>query len=139
MTDKEAMKLSLDALEYMNVTAEHRVDNKIPETAITALKERLADPMREVQRLGQEIEQEPYCFVYKENGEEFFAPKDGYFPADATPLYNHPPQPEQEPVAWMWDVKNGGGYTSRGVGLYQTDIPFARHTPLFTRPPQEGT
>jgi hypothetical protein len=48
--------------------------------------------MREVQMLGQEIEQEPYCYVYKENGEEFFAPKDGYYPADATPLYTHPPQ-----------------------------------------------
>jgi hypothetical protein len=45
-------------------------------------------------------------------------------------------QPEQEPVAWMWDVNNGGGYTSRGVGLYQTDIPFAKHTPLYTTPPQ---
>jgi len=58
----------------------------------------LADPMREVQRLGQEI--------------------------------------EQEPVAWMWDVDNGGGYTTRDVGLYQTSIPFAKHTPLYTHPPQ---
>ena len=58
----------------------------------------LADPMRDVQRLGQEI--------------------------------------EQEPVAWMWDVNNGGGYTSRYVGLYQTSIPFAKHTPLYAHPPQ---
>ena len=58
----------------------------------------LADPMRDVQRLGQEI--------------------------------------EQEPVAWMWDVNNGGGYTTRDVGLYQTSIPFAKHTPLYTHPPQ---
>jgi len=50
-----------------------------------------------------------------------------------------PPQPEQEPVAWMWDVNNGGGYTSRGVGLYQTDIPFAKHTPLYTHPLKENT
>jgi hypothetical protein len=34
--------------------------------------------------------QEPFCYVYKENGEEFFAPKDGYRPADAIPLYDHP-------------------------------------------------
>ena len=34
--------------------------------------------------------QEPFCYVYKENGEEFFAPKDGYSPADAIPLYDHP-------------------------------------------------
>ena len=45
-------------------------------------------------------------------------------------------QPEQEPVAWMWDVNNGGGYTTRDVGLYQTSIPFAKHTPLYTPPPQ---
>jgi hypothetical protein len=45
-------------------------------------------------------------------------------------------QPEQEPVAWMWDVDNGGGYTTRDVGLYQTGIPFAKHTPLYSHPPQ---
>jgi hypothetical protein len=36
--------------------------------------------------------QEPFCYAYKENGEDFFAPKDGYYPADAKPLYTHPPQ-----------------------------------------------
>jgi len=83
MTDKEAMKLALDALEnsvdlvsneareaekmYANVpTRLARVQGLIAievahEKAITALKERLEDPMREVQRLGQEIEQEPVC------------------------------------------------------------------------------
>ena len=45
-------------------------------------------------------------------------------------------QPEQEPVAWMWDVNNGGGYTTRDVGLYKTNIPFAKHTPLYAHPPQ---
>jgi hypothetical protein len=45
-------------------------------------------------------------------------------------------QPEQEPVAWMWDVNNGGGYTSKGIGFMQTNIPFAKHTSLFTTPPQ---
>ena len=45
-------------------------------------------------------------------------------------------QPEQEPVAWMWDVNNGAGYSSKGIGFYQTDIPFAKHTPLYTTPPQ---
>jgi len=43
---------------------------------------------------------------------------------------------EQEPVAWMWDVNNGGGYTSKGIGFMQTNIPFAKHTPLYTHPPQ---
>ena len=51
MTDKEAMKRALEALETLMI---ERVS--IYEKAIAALKERLADPMRDVQRLGQEIE-----------------------------------------------------------------------------------
>jgi hypothetical protein len=59
MTDKEAMAMALEALEAMQMYAEaERKGLRICDEAITALKERLADPMREVQRLGQEIEQE---------------------------------------------------------------------------------
>jgi len=57
MTDKEAMAMALEALETLMI--EH---GSIYEKAIAALKERLADPMREVQRLGQEIEQEPVAW-----------------------------------------------------------------------------
>jgi hypothetical protein len=39
------------------------------------------------------------------------------------------------PVAWVWTVNNGAGYTSRGIGFEQTDIPFAKHVPLYTAPP----
>ena len=56
MTDKEAMKLALFALDIVKI---HYTQSRHVNEAITALKERLADPMREVQRLGQEIEQEP--------------------------------------------------------------------------------
>jgi hypothetical protein len=84
MTDKEAMKLALFALDIVKI---HYTQSRHINEAITALKERLA-------------------------------------------------QPEQEPVAWMWDVNNGGGYTTRDVGLYKTNIPFAKHTPLYTHPPQ---
>jgi hypothetical protein len=45
-------------------------------------------------------------------------------------------QPEPKPVAWMWDVYNGAGFTSKGVDFFPTDIPFAKHTPLYTAPPQ---
>ena len=59
---KEAMKLALEALviedlacRYMKETTPDYIDK-----AITALEEVLAEhAMREVQRLGQEIEQEP--------------------------------------------------------------------------------
>ena len=59
MTDKEAMKLALFALDIVKI---HYTQSRHINEAITALKERLADPMREVQRLGQEIEQEPVQF-----------------------------------------------------------------------------
>ncbi len=58
MTDKEAMAMALDALETLMLER-----GSIYDKAIAALKERLADPMREVQRLGQEIEQEPVGMV----------------------------------------------------------------------------
>ena len=61
MTDKEAMKLALEALEE-SLYATTAKSQFLAFEAITALKERLADPMREVQRLGQEIEQEPVAW-----------------------------------------------------------------------------
>ena len=63
MTDKEAMKLALEFIERVNKDGWILADFE-PQMyeAITALKERLLEaPMREVQRLGQEIEQEPVC------------------------------------------------------------------------------
>ena len=42
-----------------------------------------------------------------------------------------------EPAAWMWDVHNGAGSTSRGIDFFPTDIPFAKHTPLYTAPPKK--
>jgi len=59
MTDREAMKLALFALDIVKI---HYTQNRHVNEAIAALKERLADPMREVQRLGQEIEQEPVAW-----------------------------------------------------------------------------
>jgi hypothetical protein len=35
--------------------------------------------------------QEPYCYVYIEDGEEYFAPKGAYVPDNAQPLYTTPP------------------------------------------------
>jgi hypothetical protein len=55
MTDKEAMKLALFALDIVKI---HYTQSRHINEAITALKDRLADPMREVKRLGQEIEQD---------------------------------------------------------------------------------
>jgi hypothetical protein len=39
MTDlRAAAQQALEALEYLNVTAEHRVDDRIPDAAIVALR-----------------------------------------------------------------------------------------------------
>ena len=57
---QEALKLALEALEEAHYKIEHKQDAIKREQAITAIKEALREhAMREVQRLGQEIEQEP--------------------------------------------------------------------------------
>jgi len=65
MTDKELFKLALDALDWEDCNDDDGLE-QAKRIAITALKERLlADPMREVQRLGQEIEQEPVAHLWE--------------------------------------------------------------------------
>lgn len=54
-------------------------------------------------------QQEPYCYVYKENGEDFFASLMGYVPDDATPLYTSPPT-QRKPLSVpeleaMWNAQ----------------------------------
>jgi len=86
MTDKEIMKLALFALDIVKI---HYTQSRHVNEAITALKERLADPMREVQRLGQEIEQEPICPKCK---------AEVLYECVACSSNNYPPQrTEQEP------------------------------------------
>ena len=63
MTDKEAMKLALEALELLTGAWQTFDALDYGDNAIAALKERLAEhAMRETQRLGQEIEQKPVQF-----------------------------------------------------------------------------
>ena len=60
MTDKEALKLALEALELLTGAWQTFDALDYGDNAITAIKEALAEhAMRETQRLGQEIEQEP--------------------------------------------------------------------------------
>jgi hypothetical protein len=102
MTDKEAMLAALEALELLTGAWQTFDALDYGDNAIAALKERLADPMREVQRLGQEIEQEPvaHCKVRPLRGDESF-PKveiDWVNHPIPGPLYTSPPQrTEQEP------------------------------------------
>ena len=56
--------------------------------------ERFAELVRADERTRmakQPAQQEPYCYTYTENGEEYFAPPKAYVPDDAMPLFTFPP------------------------------------------------
>lgn len=58
-----------------------------------------------LERFGQQtaVVQEPYCYTYTEDSEEYFAPPAAYVPNDAIPLYTHPaPAEVQEPLTDDW-------------------------------------
>ena len=61
--------------------------------------------------------QEPFCFYYVENGEEYFAPKGAYVPDNAQPLYTTPPAAQRqwvglshEEVMDSWDEIRDGDW-----------------------------
>lgn len=91
MTDKEAMKLALDALEYIDDGANNqgahigiswRCVSTKAEPAIAALKERLAQP-----------EQEPVAWVvYDHENNDVAWSEAGKTLKAETPLYTTPPQ-----------------------------------------------
>jgi hypothetical protein len=89
MTDKEAMKLALDALEAMQMYAEaERKGLRICDEAITALKERLAQP-----------EQEPVAFkIYKPTPPRHATPN----VRDAELPWVYDQDPSSGNVASMW-------------------------------------
>jgi hypothetical protein len=51
-------------------------------------------------------QQEPFCFFYVENGEEYFAPKGAYVPDNAQPLYTTPTAAQQVPLEY-WNAVEG--------------------------------
>jgi len=89
---QEALKLALEALELCN--GAETVEGVVIYTnkEITAIKEALREnAMREVQRLGQEIEQEPVAWI-NEHGHIDCGLDAILDPTGWTPLYTHPPQ-----------------------------------------------
>jgi hypothetical protein len=132
MTKDEGLRLALEALEYMNVTAERYVDKQIPENAITAIKEALAnealDKMAENARelgLDYEPEQEPVAWRAKntyENQEGWFYAEwhpDGLTPQVAELLYTTPLQ-----RTWVGLTDDNNGFE---LGL--ASCTFERHDP----------
>jgi hypothetical protein len=120
MTDKEAMKLALEALELLTGAWQTFDALDYGGNAIAALKEQLADPMREVQRLGQAIEQKIGCVNH--DCDQCKAQ-----PEQVIQSYSGKHNLEQEPVAWM-----------DKYGEIYKDVPEVLSTdkPLYTSPPQ---
>jgi hypothetical protein len=128
MTDKEAMAMALEALEniidtiYVNSEME-AIAVKHANIVITALKEALADPMREVQRLGQEIEQEQLISDQINYG---MSVTQGGKRIDPMSIYK---EPEQEPVAkYLGECSEGS--------LVQLYDDVKKGTNFYTAPPQ---
>ena len=114
MTEREALKLALEALKQID----EAMPFPVAKLAQKVIKEALAQPEpcgcckgsgwvtrdpdigtdQECFVCGgsgaypKEPEQEPYCYTYTENGEEYFAPPTAYVPDNAKPLYTTPPQ-----------------------------------------------
>jgi hypothetical protein len=147
MTDKEAMKLALDALETLMLERGSIYDKAIP-----ALKERLADPMREVQRLGQEIEQEPVahwsdCAVHSEPAypksecdcggivavADYTALSDKYVALSDKYVALKAQHKEQEPVAWLLTDKNINSLQVDSIQRLINRLNHAHHTDLCVR------
>jgi hypothetical protein len=127
---QEVLKLALEALErsvatcfdqYAHQQVMSQPDHFINK-AITAIKEALRKhAMREVQRLGQEIEQEPVAH-WSDCG-----------------VHNEPAYPAGEcdcggfnPTAWLVEDTDG----PRLYWTYKEPIGNEKWTPLFATPPQ---
>lgn len=95
MTKDEALDLALEALEICE--QDGYIPVRLTRDSITAIKQaRALDKKAENARelgldYGPAPVQEPFCFYYVENGEEYFAPKGAYVPDNAQPLYTTPP------------------------------------------------
>jgi hypothetical protein len=110
MTDlRDAARQALETLEYLDVTAENRVDDRIPDAAIKALRAALAEEaLQRLTDVHQEIEavleQEPVAWRFKRLVNQDFEtdwvltkyePPNGVNVVAIEPLFTHPPRREQ--------------------------------------------
>jgi Cu2+-containing amine oxidase len=78
---QDVLKQALEALKDVGVLTDREWQ---------AVHKNKANELR--QAIAELESQEPFCFFYVENGEEYFAPKGAYVPDNAQPLYTTPPQ-----------------------------------------------
>jgi hypothetical protein len=108
MNKDKALRLALEALEYMNVTAERYVDKQIPENAIATIKKALA-----------QTEQDGECKYCT----------DGCPACDARKL------PKQEPVAFI-NVEQRKLEWAKYMSWDTPTVVNLPKIPLYTTPPQ---
>jgi hypothetical protein len=143
MTDKEAMKLALEALELLTDTEQTFGALDYGDNAITALKERLAQPEQEP---VQELKDKPAPWHHRIlKAHPFSEPSEwpdslrlkyvmeelDQYRSAFTLSPAQPAQPEQEPVAWF--SPSGNLYKTR---FHATANGEQVVTPLYTTPPQ---
>jgi hypothetical protein len=145
MTDKEAMKLALFALDIVKI---HYTQSRHVNEAITALKERLAQDKalqalhNENERLGlykdAYAEQEPVAWLSTDSiGERYLCFDKPLDNDPVQPLYTHPPQrTEQEPVAWMHKQGNYEEPSFRKLDDWEISNGWKQY-PLYTTPPAQ--
>jgi hypothetical protein len=94
MTDKDAMKLALEALELLTGAWQTFDALDYGDNAIAALKERLAQPEQEPVAWGVFEGNLHDMFFTQEEAQEMADLKGSH--AEVKPLYTHPPQHTEE-------------------------------------------
>ena len=155
---QEALKLALEALKDLQLCTDDYYDcsheaSKKGDEAITALEEALKEhAMREVQRLGQEIEQEPVahwsdCAVHSEPAypksecdcggivavADYTALSDKYVALSDKYVALKAQHKEQEPVAWLLTDKNINSLQVDSIQRLINRLNHAHHTDLCVR------
>jgi hypothetical protein len=130
----EAMKLALEAQQIIaGLCADKVIDSKEENILRAAIKEALAEhAMREVQRLGQEIEQEQLISDQINYG---MSVTQGGKRIDPMSIYK---EPEQEPVAWIEKDMQCDDFDPDSVTCEKPTIVADgwEWVPLYTTPPQ---
>lgn len=116
---RAVIEQALEALEYMDVTAEHCVDNRIPETAIKALRTALEQPTRSQKMADAGFMPRDTRLTCDECGRQFTRQ---ILPVHKCTALE---QPEQEPVT----------YQDTAEKCRLETVP-AKGTLLHTAPPQ---
>ena len=147
MTQDEALKLALEALTYIytETTAD---EDELIDQAITAIKEALSEPEQKYHRGDRLIclETEEYCVIHISGTDRQWVK----FPDSHIGVYTNeqvaelfellPKEPEQEPVAWMFQHEETGRTVcidaqQLGWGFEKGNPRLKKIAPLYTTPP----